>query len=146
VKAHRIWNLNENPEDVLPRRTAPKTNSFWHNMTSPQVRGHVTNDGRAADQVVDAMRDWEQSRGISSAALKTGKQTRYENYEEAHVRAADSLKAMGLTVLPHQVQAVNWELGKHIERQFDPARSQGDVRTGQSYQHRLNEFRAGAYS
>lgn len=146
IKGHRIWHGGEDPEEVLGRRGAPKTNSFFHNILNPNASGYVTIDGRAADQVVDAMRPWQRSRGIGSAALKTGKQTRYEDYEEAHHRAAAALSTPGRIVLPHEVQAVNWELGKHIERGFDSGRDKGDVRLGQSYQHRLGEFRAGAYS
>lgn len=140
LKAKRIWVDGEDPEDVLDRRTAPKTHSFMHNIISPQVSGHVTTDGRHADILTDGMRPWEYDRGISSAATKTGKATRYEQYEDATRSAARSAG-----VLPHQVQAIIWEQGKRIERGFDPTRSKGDIRAGQSYQKRQSSFDEGAY-
>lgn len=144
IKAHRIWNLGEDPDDVMPRSSAPKTNSFMHNIEEPGKAGPVTIDGRQADIHVDSMRPWKWSgRGISSANLKT-KASRYEENEE-HLRgAADAIsRSRGQTVLPHQVQAVTWEMGKQIERGFDPQRSKGDPRLGQSYQGRLNAFLSG---
>lgn len=144
LKAHRIWDLGEDFEDVLPRNGAPKTNSFAHNIWQPHVAGPVTIDGRQADITVDAMRPWAMGRGIYSAALKTGKQTRYEAYED-HVRGAtDAInRSSGTHLLPHQVQAVVWEGAKPIERGFDPNRKKADARTGQSYQRRLSAFQAG---
>jgi hypothetical protein len=139
--------------DVLDPRGAPKTHAFATNIERPHERGLVTIDGRQADIVVDAMRPWgspknkegkyaegtpRPNRGISSAMLKTGKETRYEKYQGIHQSVADSLG-----ILPHQLQAVSWEYGKQVERGFDPSRSKGDARQGQSYQHRINEFRAG---
>lgn len=140
MKAHRIWVAGENPDEVLPRSTAPKTNSFMHNIASPHVAGPVTSDGRHSDILADGMRPWEYDRGISSGANKRGTPTRYERYEDA-TRAA----AKGAGILPHQMQAVVWEQGKRIERGFDPTRSKGDVRVGQSYQKRQASFNEGAY-
>ena len=139
MKAHRIWVGGEDFDRVLDRRGAPKTNSFAHNILNPGQPGPVTVDGRHADIIADSMRKWESSgRGISSASTKTGKVTRYEDYEN-HTRAA----ARGYGILPHQLQAVVWEQGKRIERGFDPTRQKGDPRVGQSYQRRLSEFQAG---
>ena len=141
LKAHRIWNEGVDPEEVLRRQGAPKTNSFFRNILSPHVSGDVTVDGRHADLIADAMRPWSgkgSGRGISSAETKTGKVTRYEEYEE-HTRAL----AKHLGILPHQLQAAVWVGAKPIERGFDPQRKQGDARTGQSYQRRLKEFQSG---
>lgn len=142
LKAHRIWAGGEDPDQVLPRSSAPKTNSFFHNINAPHLAGPVTVDGRHSDLIVDAMRPWSgagSNRGIGSAATKTGKVTRYEDYEE-HTRVA----AGRYGLLPHQMQAVVWEAAKPIERGFDSSRKQGDARTGQSYQGRLREFMAGS--
>ena len=139
IKAHRIWHGGEDFEDVLSRQTSPKTNSFAHNIWKPHESGHVTADGRHSDIIVDSMRPWELgSRGISSAALKTGKQTRYEDYEHATRIAAKSLN-----LLPHEAQAIAWEMGKRVERNFNPDRKQGDARRGQSYSGRMDEFSQG---
>lgn len=141
LKAKRIWHGGEDPDAVLSRQSAPKTNSFFHNINSPHESGFVTVDGRHADLIVDAMRPWSgvgSSRGISSAALKSGKQTRYEDYED-HTRVL----ARHLGILPHQLQAVVWEGAKPIERGFDPSRKQGDARVGQKYSARIREFDRG---
>lgn len=139
MKAHRIWVAGEDPEAVLPRKTAPKTNSFMHNIASPQVAGYVTSDGRHSDILADAMRPWEYDRGISTAQSKRGAPTRYERYSDA-----TSAAARGAGILPHEMQAIVWEQGKRIERGFDPARKKGDVRAGQSYQKRQKSFLQGA--
>lgn len=142
LKAHAIWNEGADPESVLSRQTAPKTNSFFRNINEPHQYGDVTVDGRHSDLIVDAMRPWSgtgSSRGISSAALKSGRTTRYEEYEQ-HTRSA----ARHYGILPHQFQAVVWEAAKPIERGFNPDRTKGDARVGQSYQRRMNEFRRGS--
>lgn len=139
LKAHLIWHGGRDPEEVLPRQTAPKTNSFFHNINDVGKTPVVTIDGRAADEVVDAMRPWSGSRGIASAATKTGKTTRYEEYED-HYRRAARLRG----VQPHQMQAVTWEEGKNVERNYNPERKQGDMRAGQSYQQRVKAFQEGA--
>jgi hypothetical protein len=142
LKAHRIWHGNEDPEAVLTRGTAPKTNSFFRNINEPHHSGPVTVDGRHADLVVDAMRPWSgegSARGIQSADLKRGKTSRYEQYEEHTRRVADRVG-----ILPHQFQAVVWEGAKPVERGFDPKRKKGDPRRGQSYQSRLREFTGGS--
>lgn len=142
VKAHRIWHGGEDFEDVLSRRTAPKTNSFARNIADPSTSRDVTVDGRHADIVVDSMRPWKNSgvsnRGISSANLAKGGSTRYENYEAQTARVADSLE-----IPPHALQATVWEMGKSVERGFNPDRKQGDMRRGQSYSGRLSEFTSG---
>lgn len=133
LKAHRIWNLGEDPDEVLDRTGAPKTNSFYHNILEPHKDGMVTVDGRHADIITDGMRPWEMDRGISSAQLKTGKPTRYEQYSQM---TADAAHHLG--VLPHELQAGLWEHGKLAERNYNPARKQGDTRRGQSYMERIS--------
>ncbi len=134
MKAHRIWVGGEDMDSVLNRRTAPKTNSFAHNIAEPHKAGHVTVDGRHSDVIVDAMRPWTESRGVSSAVNKTGSRTRYENYEQ-HTR--DAAAHVGL--LPHEMQAIVWEGAKPVERGFVPGRKKADPRIGQSYQKRVSQ-------
>jgi len=141
VKAYRLMHGKEDVEDVLPRRTAPKTNSFARNIGDPGSSQDVTVDGRSSDMVADAMRPWTSSRGISSAALKNGNETRYEGYERHHQRVAASLG-----IRPLDLQAITWTVGKNIERGFDEDRVQGDARKGQSYQKRLDAFGDGLRS
>lgn len=142
IKAHRIWHGGEDFENVLDRHSAPKTNSFARNIADPSTSRDVTVDGRHADIVVDSMRPWKNSgvsnRGISSANLVRGGSTRYENYEAQTARVADSLE-----IPPHALQATVWEMGKSVERGFNPERKQGDMRRGQSYSGRLSEFTSG---
>ena len=135
LKAHRIWNGGEDPENVLVRQTAPKTNTFFRNINGPHEDNGGTVDGRHADLIVDAMRPWSGGRGIQSASLPTGRETRYDRYSNA-----TSAASRHYNILPHQFQAVDWEMGKLLERNNDPSRSQGDARTGQSYSGRLKEF------
>lgn len=136
MKAKRLME-GEDVDDVLNRRTAPKTNSFAHNIAHPDVAGHVTIDGRAHDIATNRLQGWEQGRGIGSAALPSGKPTRYEHFEQAYRTAADALARQGHDVLPHQVQAVAWEMGKRLERsgttRAGNPRKVGVRRSGQSY-------------
>lgn len=149
INAGRIMH-GENYNDVLSAQTAPKTNAFAHNLEHPEVFGKTTIDGRQADVVVDAMRPWgspknkdgkfpegtpRPNRNIQSAELKSGKETRYETYSRHHSAVAQSLG-----IKPHELQAVTWTFGKQVERRFDPERSKGDPRRGQSYQRRINHF------
>jgi hypothetical protein len=135
AKAHRILE-GEPVDDVLSRQTAPKTNSFAHNINlNPDP---VTIDGRAHDIAANQMRGWTESRGIQSAGLKTGKQTRYEHFEDAYRGAAKSInEEHGLNLQPYDVQAVTWEAGKEHERSFPTKsgkpRKKGVTRRGQSY-------------
>jgi hypothetical protein len=137
IKARRIMD-GEHTDDVLSRRTAPKTNSFAHNIAEPQTNGHVTIDGRAHDIAANRLQPWTSNRGIGSAALPTGKTTRYEHFENAYRSAAQSLAEQhGVLHLPHQLQAVVWEGGKGIERagttKKGTPRLKGVSRVGQQY-------------
>lgn len=160
VKAHRILQ-GEDPEDVLPRRTAPKTNSFAWDIHDPSGESHprdraygrrgpfITVDGRHHDISGNAMYPWTFSgRGISSAHLSTsedspttkagkpskrwGQLTRYEHIEDATHAAAEATDEH-----PINLQAINWTVGKRIERQGLTAsgeeRQKGVERTGQAY-------------
>lgn len=129
AKAHRIMQ-GEHPDDVLPRASAPKTNSFAHNINlEPE---HVTIDGRAHDVAANRMQGWEQARGIQSAGLKTGKPTRYEHFEQAYHSAAAAHDLTGF-----EMQAVTWTRAKNEERmgttKSGQPRKQGPSRQGQSY-------------
>jgi hypothetical protein len=136
LKAKRIID-GESPDEVMPRRTAPKTNSFARNIAEPHTAGPVTIDGRAHDIAANRMQGWEQGRGLQSADLKRGT-SRYEHFEDAYRSAANAIAMEhGVELHPHQVQAVTWEGGKHIEMSFPTRngqpRKQGPTRAGQPY-------------
>lgn len=130
VKAHRIMG-GEHPDDVLNLRTAPKTNSFFHNIADPSNPHHVTVDGRHNDIATNTLRPWKTGRGIGSAGLKRGT-SRYEHFANATKNAA---QAVG--VEPSTMQAVSWEHGRHLERtgltKAGTPRKVGVRRTGQGY-------------
>lgn len=131
IKAHRIMD-GEDVDSVLSRRTAPKTNSFAHNIAEPDKAGHVTIDGRAHDIAANRMQSWTSDRGISSAATKSGKPTRYEHFEESYRHAANAVGE-----LPHTMQAVTWVGGKAMEMatptKSGKPRQKGPTRVGQPY-------------
>jgi len=135
TKAHRILE-GEHVDEVLNRRTAPKTNSFAHNINLDDR--HVTIDGRAHDVAVNRLQPWTMDRGISSAATLTGSTTRYEHFENAYRGAAASInESTGSNLKPYQLQAITWEGGKEFERsgttkQGKP-RKVGVRRSGQPY-------------
>lgn len=135
AKAHRILQ-GEHVDDVLSRRTAPKTNAFAHNIN---LEDHlVTIDGRAHDIAANRMQGWNEGRGIGSASLKTGKATRYEHFENAYRSAAQSInEEHGTNLRPFDVQAVTWEAGKEIEKSAPTKsgrpRKVGVTRRGQTY-------------
>lgn len=135
VKAHRIMQ-GESVDSVLDRRTAPKTNSFAHNINLDDR--FVTIDGRAHDIAANRMMGWTQGRGIGSAGLKTGKVTRYEHFEDAYKGATGSInEEHGLDLRPYDVQAITWEGGKQLETSFPTKsgrpRTKGVTRRGQPY-------------
>jgi hypothetical protein len=132
VKAHRIIE-GEDWEDVLNRRTAPKTNAFAHNIHRPDLHTRVTIDGRAHDIGINRLYPWTYSgRGISSADTKGKEPTRYEHFENAYRQAAGHLD-----LLPHQLQAITWEGGKYLEKasptKTGAQRQKGVERVGQPY-------------
>jgi hypothetical protein len=112
LKAHRIYVGGEHPDDVLNRRTSPKTNAFAHAIHEPEGKsGMVTIDGRAHDIANNEMWPWTYSgRGIDSAALPSGKPTRYEHFENAYRTAAGAVDEH-----PNAMQAITWMGGKEIE-------------------------------
>lgn len=135
LKAHRILR-GENPEDVLFRKTSPKTNSFMHNIHDPSVNRFVTIDGRAHDIGNNRLYPWTYSgRGISSAASSpypSGRPrplTRYEHFENAYKQASEMEgEGHGLTM-----QAITWVGGKHLEKVMSGSAHRGAVRLGQPY-------------
>ena len=138
VKAHRILQ-GQQVGDVLSMRTAPKTATFAQNIADPRSTG-VTVDGRSGDVVANIRRPWELNRGLESAQLPSGKETRYESHDRAHVEAGKRLTAQdpryaGAT--PKDIQAILWLGAKGIERS-QPTKSgaprvQGEKRQGQPY-------------
>ena len=133
VRAHRMME-GEDPREVLPRQTSPKTHSFFHNIAYPGEHTHVTIDYRAHDIAANKMYPAAfTGRGLDTAALKSGKPTRYEHAENVY-RAA----AKGRDIeLPHTLQAITWEGGKHIETsaptKTGKPRVKGVARKGQKY-------------
>ncbi len=133
TKAHRILS-GENFEEVLNRRTAPKTNSFARNIYDPDSMD-VTVDGRHHDLIANERVPWEKTRGIGSANLTRGV-SRYEQMEDvtrvatSRASAQDSRFA-GIT--PKDLQAIMWLGGKQVERRWNPERKTGDARRGQPY-------------
>jgi hypothetical protein len=160
LKAHRIM-LGEDPEQVLRRKTAPKTNSFmWdiHDPTGESHPGHdhpggsrgpyVTVDGRTHDIGANALYPWGFSgRGIGGADLPASRQeftssgrpaarfnfkTRYELMEDS-VRNAGAI----LGENPINVQATGWTVGKAMETEgktlTGEERTNGVKRVGQPY-------------
>lgn len=141
-KAHRLLS-GEQWQSVLPRRSAPKTHSFATNIINPHEAGPVTVDFRHADIIANMMNSAKYGRGISSAGLTRG-QSRYENYEDltrlAHSRLTSGKYAdpRFSGIHPHDLQAILWIAGRHIERNLDPVRianprSSGVPRRGQPY-------------
>jgi hypothetical protein len=119
----------EHPDDVLDRRTSPKTNSFMHNIADPSSN-YVTLDGRAYDTLTNRSRPWEFGRGLSKAALPSGKSTRYEDV--SHIVGA---VARSMDMDPSAAQAVAWTHVKYGIEQQDRTRKQGPGRRGQPYFH-----------
>jgi hypothetical protein len=133
VRAHRMME-GEHPTEVMQRRTAPKTHSFFHNIAYPDQPTHVTIDYRAHDIAANRMYPAAYSgRGISSAALPSGVPTRYEHMENVYRQAAHGRDIE----LPHTLQAITWEGAKHIEvsppTKTGAPRQKGVTRKGQPY-------------
>lgn len=140
AKAYRIQR-GEHPDTVLPRQTAPKTNSFAHNIDLNDPSGFqpdprrtttdpVTIDGRAHDVAANRMQGWEQGRGIGSADRR--RPTRYEHFEDSYRSAARAHDMTG-----YEAQSVAWVQAKKEERmgttKSGAPRKQGPARHGQSY-------------
>jgi hypothetical protein len=137
-KAHRILTGSE-WRDVIDPTTAAKTHMFASNIENP-ANDSVTIDGRSADVVANKRRDWKESRGVETARLKSGKETRYETHERVHnvtARTLHSLDPRWRGATGSDVQAGLWLAGQQIERS-QPTKSgaprvQGEARVGQPY-------------
>lgn len=146
LKAHRIMR-GEHPDAVLDPRSAPKTNSFAHNIADPSAtvnphtgRALATIDGRAHDIGINRMLPWEADRGISSQGGSRGGTSRYEHFADAYSQAARIASAEGpRDITPSEMQARTWVIGKRYEQHLPGAKMsggkpwQGPPRTGQSY-------------
>lgn len=108
------------PEDVLSRRDAPKTNSFFRNILNPGGP-EVTVDFRAFDLVSNEMRpSRDYNRGISSAELTRRTGASYQPQLSRFERVADVYNALGNRGIRgftrgNQAQAALWVAGKDIE-------------------------------
>ena len=160
LKAHRIM-LGEDPEEVLRRQTAPKTNSFMWDIHDPSGESHpghdhpggsrgpyVTVDGRSADISANSLYPWTFSgRGISSADLPSsreeftpkGKPSARFNFKTRYEQIEDSVRKAGevLGENPIAVQATGWDAGKRMETTgttlTGEERKNGVYRVGQPY-------------
>ena len=122
------------PEEVLARRSNPKTNSFFRNIDNPEGP-EVTVDFRAYDLVSNEMRpSRDYSRGISSADLVRGSNHPYKSHLTRFERVADvynTLAGRGVRGLSrgNEAQAALWVAGKDIEMSR-PTKSGGQRKTG----------------
>jgi hypothetical protein len=143
VKVHRLIR-GENPYDVLPRATSPKTHSFMTNIAHPgegcaycgdPPEDHVAIDARAFDMGTNILLPFEYSgRGIESAAAqRPGHETRYEGMERVYRTAGAEVGVKR----PETMQAQTWVTGKRIETSVPTKkgtpRVTGVYRRGQSY-------------
>ena len=127
--------LRHDPTEIIDKRTAPKTWSFFWNIYAPGLRDHVTVDGRHADIIANTMRGWKANRGIDVGHVGS----RYESYEFITEDTARALRLLRpfRTITAPQVQAILWCEGKRIERQGLTSRGNprkvGCHRKGQPY-------------
>lgn len=130
VKAGRIIR-GEDPSDVMPFSTNPKTLSFAHNIFDPSDAEYATIDGRAFDTMTNMARPWQYTgRGLSKGALPSGKTSRYEHTRDIVIDAA-----LTAGLHPSAAQAVSWEhVKQHIEL-AGKSRKQGPERVGQPIFH-----------
>lgn len=139
VRAHRIIQ-GEDPEEVMKRQTSPKTHSFFHNIAYPGEHTHVTIDYRAHDIAANRMypaaftgRGIDKAMSQPYASGKPRPPTRYEHLENVY-RAASRGRDIEL---PHTMQAITWEGGKHLETsaptKSGKPRTKGVARKGQPY-------------
>jgi len=138
LRAERI--LGGQPwREVIPISTSPKTHKFAENIEDPTSTS-VTIDGRAADIVANQRRGWKDDRGISTANLVSGKESRYERHERAYQSTTSELSQQDTRftgVTPKDVQAVLWVGGRGVERsqptKSGGQRKVGEARVGQPY-------------
>lgn len=130
-KASRLVQ-GEHPDKVLDRKTAPKTNSFMHNIADPTA-DRVTLDGRMYDVATNRSRPWDTGRGLSTGESSRGT-TRYEDLTSV---VRDVSRRAGLD--PSAGQAVVWTHTKGMEMagvtSAGTPRKTGPPRVGQPYFH-----------
>jgi hypothetical protein len=135
----------KDPEEVLDRRSGPKTNSFFRNIENPEGP-EVTVDFRAYDLVSNVMRpSRDYDRGISSAELARPSRGPYRPHLSRFERISDvytDLGKRGVRGLTrgNEVQAALWVAGKDIEVSRPTARGEqrktGIPRRGEPYMDR----------
>lgn len=125
------------PGEVLDRKTRPKTNSFWRNLSGD--RSTVTVDYRAADVIANQMRPVrgpQSNRGIGSALSSRGP-TRYEDYAHVITSSANlpSVQRAMPGITPVEAQALQWVIAKDMEltNPDGSPRKKGPARKGQPY-------------
>lgn len=144
LRSHSIYK-GADPEKVMPFRTAPKYNSFFHNIDDPEGED-VTVDFRAYDLLSNEMRpSRDYARGIDTGALLARGRNPYQPTMSRYQRMADVYRRVtaqsgGVFTHPNQVQAVDWVAGKEIETSLPTKkgtpRQKGMPRKGQPYMDR----------
>jgi hypothetical protein len=119
----------EDPDEVLSYASAPKTNSFMHNIHDPESSQWATIDGRAFDVMSNKAIPWQAGRNIGGS--KTNK-TPPKKYTQS-VSVMQDVGA-GLGMAAPTAQAISWTAGQEIEQDFGK-RKQGPSRVGQPYFH-----------
>lgn len=140
LRARRIVR-GEDFETVMPRTTAPKTNSFAKNILNPEGP-EVTVDSRHHDIIANTMLGWEAPRNIGSASLSRGSRASYRpdlsRYERMELATQMAQKRMSSRFpSPNSAQAAIWLGAKEIEKSLPTAtgsqRRVGMPRRGQPY-------------
>lgn len=142
MEGHRIMQ-GEDFATVMPRTSSPKRNAFGEDIDDPlgerrKAAGqviHVPIDYRAHDIGANKMIPTEYTgRGIDEADVP-GKKTRYEHFEDAYRGASEAVGED--PELAHQMQAITWVGGKHIETNWLTQKGErakrGAARVGQPY-------------
>lgn len=143
MEGHRIMQ-GEDFADVMPRTSSPKRNAFGEAIDDPlgerrKAAGqviHVPIDYRAHDIGANRMIPTEYTgRGIDEADHPSGKETRYEHFEKGYRAGAEAVGED--PELAHQMQAITWVGGKHIETNWLTQKGErakrGAARVGQPY-------------
>lgn len=143
IEGHRIMS-GEDFADVMPRTSSPKRNAFGEAIDDPLgerrkaagQRIHVPIDYRAHDIGANKMIPTQYTgRGIDEADDPSGTKTRYEHFEDGYRAGAEAVGEN--PELAHQMQAITWVGGKHIETDWMTQKGErakrGATRVGQAY-------------
>ena len=129
----------EHPDDVLNYASAPKTNSFMHNIHEPDSSQWATIDGRAFDVMSNKAIPWQAGRNIGGSKpkpTKSGAPPKEKAPPKRYVQATGVMQDVGagLGMAAPTAQAISWTAGQEIEQDYGK-RKQGPSRVGQPYFH-----------